>query len=159
MSTFEHLFLDPGHDDGPAAAEVLADTLELRRVERDGEVHLGTRNSPDGSAHIGGRLGRNVYGDFGPDDPAAATEADLSIYDDMPLVWSLWSADGTQKASLGEQMRRARAVFDLVVERLGWPAVLTHDFEVLVATYDPEGGVREFPPGTPSDGTGRHLWA
>ena len=94
--------------------------------------------------HVGGRIERNPYRMA---DPAAPE--DVSIYDDLPIVWSLWADTEGSTDREAEQRRRARAVFDLVATDLRWPCILVHDFEELIATYDPERGVREFPPRYP----------
>ncbi|MEJ2886981.1 hypothetical protein [Actinomycetospora aeridis] len=155
MSTFEDLFVDPGYADVELAARDLGHALGFDvSYGRSKGVFVGTQQLSPTTGHIGGEIAINDYQSVG-----AAAPEDFSIYDDLPIMWSLWTGDicdGDLREA--EQRRRARIVFDLVVERLGWSAVLVHDFEELIATYDPERGVREFPPGTPSNGTGRHLW-
>ena len=153
MSQFEDLPLDPGHADADRAARDLVSTLGLRLDRRSsGALYLGTDQLSPSVGHVGGRIERNTYRMIDRETPE-----DFSVYDDFPIVWSLWSDTG-RDPEVAEQERRARAVFDLVIATLAWPSVLVHDFEELVATYDPERGVREFPPGTLSDGRHRHLW-
>lgn len=155
MSQFEDLFIDPGHADAERAANELAAVYGLRlHRSHSGNFYLGTRRLSPTVGHVGGRIERNPYRMPDPADPQ-----DVSIYDDFPIVWSLWADTRHDTDQEAEQRRRARAIFDLVATGLGWPCILVHDFEELIATYDPERGVRDFPPGTPADGTGRHLWA
>jgi hypothetical protein len=149
MSQFEHLFLDPGHEEARSIAQQLMDSFGLLASERAGHLYLGTTEWSPSVGHVGGRIERNHYRILDPVVPA-----DFLIYDGFPIVWSLWADVDTEE----EQRRRARVVFDDVAAEFGWPSILVHDFEELVATYDPERGLREFPPGTPSDGTGRHIW-
>jgi hypothetical protein len=140
MSQFEDLFIDPGHDDAERAAHELASAYGLRLNRgASGALYLGTPRLSASVGHVGGRIERNPYRMPDPVDPE-----DISIYDGLPIVWSLWADTGDATDREGEQRRRARVVFDSVEE--------------LIATYDRERGVREFPPGTPADGTGRHLW-
>lgn len=154
MSQFEDLFIDPGHDDAERAAHELASAYGLRLNRgASGALYLGTPRLSASVGHVGGRIERNPYRMHDPVDPE-----DISIYDDLPIVWSLWADTDDATDREEEQRRRARVVFDSVTTDLGWPSILVHDFEELIATYDRERGLREFPPGTRADGRDRHIW-
>lgn len=140
MSVTEDLFLRV-HLPPVEAARELATTLDWEIEIRDGTAFLGRDGVGDVAGWVAGKVHANVYSDE-PPDPQERT-----VFDGHPVVWEIFR----RGPELELQRRAARAVFDAVVERLRWPAVLTHDLQTAVAAWDPDHGLREFPDGTPVD--------
>lgn len=153
MSTDDHLFFDPGHRDARAAAAKIAEAVDGRFL--DNQTGMGVSvdlGAVEQGAFLVGPVWENTP--IEPIDPEDPT--DREIFDDLPLLWSMRTGPSGDEAFA---RAAAREVFDrLAASCLGWPLVLAHHFSELVATYDVERGVREFPPGTRSDGTDEHLW-
>lgn len=140
MSVTEDLFLMV--DLPPAeAARRIADALGMDVKIRAGGIYVGGCGFAGTDRHVGGRVYENLYSE---DDPA---HDERTVFDGHSLVWDI-SRSG---ADHDLQRAAARAIFDAVVTRLRWPAVLTHDLQTAVAAWDPEHGLREFPPHTPVD--------
>lgn len=151
VSVTEHLFFDPGPTSTDAAGRAMAGVLESEMIERKDRRLLVLPSDDDVS--LSAVLEEN---DYVADDPDPSEPTDRSVFDDLPMVLRMNLVPTTD---LDAQASAARAVFDrLASSDLGWPLVLVHEFELLVATYDLERGVREFPPGTRSDGTDEDLW-
>lgn len=151
MSVFEQLWFTPDHTDPARVARVLAATLDMTLTADGAHLIVSGRCDNGFDGPVGGAIDVNDYTAM----ERKIDPEDFAIFDDVPMIWQLWAPVETEE----EQQAAARAVFDRLAERLDWPAILTHDFDTLIATYDPERGVREFAPGTLSDGRHRHLWA
>jgi hypothetical protein len=147
MSTYEHIFLKTD-----ASPEVAADELaralgmELLR-DREGVVvwAAGFGGLP---GRVQGGLSPNIYGSAG-DDPQ-----DRSAIDDYQLVWTIWRSDSDEEM----QLEIAWAIFLEVTRTVRWPAALVHDLDLLVGTWDPERGLRRFPPLTSVDLQDEPIW-
>ena len=118
------------------AAERIAGALGFE-VERDEHGIYLVREDDDG-VRLVGELDGNYLRENDPETPNAI--------DRYSLMWSLH-----RKAAPDwrRQMQAARHVFDEVVDKLRWPALLTtQDAQVAIADWDPDHGAREFPEGT-----------
>jgi hypothetical protein len=152
MSDNEEIWLDPGHDDPGRAAAELSDALDMRLEHLDDAWYVSTdRLSDSDPVRFWGRVEDNVDARFPPEN----WPDDYSVFSDFPLVWTV---ESTREGDT-PLIDRTRVVFDRVAAVLPWRVALTRGVRDLIATYDPERGVREFPRGTPADGTGRDLWA
>lgn len=120
------------------AAERIAGALGFH-VERDEHGIYLVRE--DDGVRLVGELDDNYLRESDPETPNAI--------DRYSLMWSLH-----RKAAPDwpRQMRAARHVFDEVVDKLRWPALLTtQDAQVAIADWNPDRGLREFPEGTTVD--------
>lgn len=151
MSDVEEIWFDPGHEDPASAAADLSKALDMRLEHVGDQWYVSTEHLSDSEpVRVWGRVEANIDSRF----PAEKWPDDYSVFHRLPLVWTLESV----RTGGSTLIERSRVLFDRLVARLPWRFVLTHGIDVLVATYDPIHGLREFPPGTPADGTGRHLW-
>lgn len=149
MSVSEQLFFDPGALTVEQAGVALASGLGLDVGRDHRDVMLWKEIDPELGAPVGGRIVANDYGEEHPEKPE-----DIAVFDSIPMFFRL----SVPKTHYEHQQAVALILFKRLVDRLGWPCVLTHEFEHVIATYDQERGVRMFPPGTRSDGTDEHLW-
>lgn len=152
MTDYEHIFLDPGGLDPAEAALVLSRALGMRYVKNDLGHLVGREWTDDEGRHVvGGDVDTNIFV-TGPEDGPGK----FSIMDDYPLVWSL-----TKRPSADRDVPRKFAldVFqELVAADLGWPMALTTSFDWAIAAYDPERGLRVFPPNTSPEEDGYAVW-
>jgi hypothetical protein len=147
MSSTANLFVRAGQP--PAdVARLLASVLgadvrvdaDLVRVFRPGvEAEI-----------VGGEVDTNRYG--APPDPEPDEFSVLDGYDTVFTVRSVPRGDDLL-------LREGRAIFDIVVERLPWPALLLWNMSILVVAWNPAIGLTEFPPGTTPDMRHKQLWA
>jgi hypothetical protein len=146
MSIAEHIFLktDAPHRE---AADVLAGALGMQVVENDEGVFVSAPAFGGVPVPVGGRVHPNVYS--ATDDPE-----DRAPYDGHPLVWDIWCVGCDDEL----QLELARAIFLEITHRLSWPAVLVHNLEVVLAAWDPERGLREYPPWTSVDVVDEPIW-
>jgi hypothetical protein len=138
MSGTEDIFLSTSLA-ADEAAERIAGALGFD-VERDEHGTYLVREDDDG-ARLVGELDANYLRESDPEIPNAI--------DRYSLMWSLH-----RKAAPDwrRQMQLARHVFNEVVDKLRWPALLTtQDAQMAIADWDPGRGVREFPEGTTVD--------
>lgn len=154
VSIDDQLFFDPGHGDIREAARVIAESIGGRCLDNSTGIGVTARfrRHDGGVVVVVGPVWTN-----GPIEPEDAEDpTDREIFDSFPLLWSMRTSS---RDGVPSDRAVYREVFDrLVSAHLGWPLVLAHNFGELIATYDAERGVRTFPPGTRSDGTGEHLW-
>ena len=147
MSTYEYIFLKT--DASPdAAGEELARALGMARLrDRKGLVVWapGFGGLP---GRVQGGLSPNIYGSAG-DDPE-----DRSAIDDYQVVWKIWRSNSDEEM----QLEIAWAIFQVLTGTVRWPAALVHGLDLLVATWDPERGLRRFPPLTTVDLQDEPLW-
>lgn len=92
---------------------------------------------------------RNIYG--APPDPGPDEVSALDGYDLAFEVRRVPADDPARDAA-------AHRLFDLVVERLQWPALLVDNLGTLAAAWHPAVGRTDFPAGTSADADGRELW-
>jgi len=147
MSTYEHIFLKT--DASPeAAADELARALGMELLrDREGMVVWapGFGGLP---GRVQGGLSPNIYGSAG-DDPN-----DRSAIDGYQLVWTIWRSNSDEEM----QLEIAWALFQELTRTVGWPAALVHGLDLLVATWDPDRGLRRFPPFTTVDLQDEPIW-
>jgi hypothetical protein len=147
MSTYEHIFLKT--DASPeAAADELARALGMELLrDREGVVVWapGFGGVP---GRVQGGLSPNIYGSAG-DDPE-----DRSAIDDYQLVWKIWRSNSDEEM----QLEVAWALFQVLTGTVRWPAALVHGLDLLVATWDPDRGLRRFPPLTTVDLQDEPIW-
>jgi hypothetical protein len=147
MSTYEHIFLKT--DASPeAAADELARALGMELLrDREGMVVWapGFGGVP---GRVQGGLSPNIYGSAG-DDPQ-----DRSAIDDYQLVWTIWRSNSDEEL----QLEVAWAIFLEITRTVRWPAALVHNLDLLVGTWDPERGLRRFPPLTSVDLQDEPIW-
>lgn len=149
MSVFEQIFFDPGELTVGQAGAVMASHLGLQFRWDHRDPALWTENDTDLPAQVRGFLTPNY--DIEPESAAAE---DIEVFNSLPMTWALCVA----KNQYEHQQAVALMLFRRMADRLAWPCVLTHEYENLIATFEPERGVRTFPPGTRSDGVHEHLW-
>jgi hypothetical protein len=139
VSASEILFLHSGLSLEDTAAQ-LSDVLGFT-VEREGDKLFLVRPEDNDVDRLVGKLAENYL------TPEPEPEPPHTI-DRYPLMWELY-----RKAVPDWQRQRqaARSVFDDVVAKLGWPALLTHDAQTAIADWSPTGGLRDFPPHTSVD--------
>ena len=145
MSSSLHIFLSTGlapHE----AAQQLATAFDVDAVERDGRVFVALQRD---DAEVGGEVKRNIYG--APPDPEPD---ELSVLDGYDIAWEV------RRVPADEDARRAaaRQLFDEIVERLRWPALLVGNLSTLVAAWHPSVGRTDFPAGTSPDADDQKLW-
>ena len=147
MSTYEYIFLKT--DASPeAAGEQLARALGMELL-RDGEgVVLLAPGFGGVPGRVQGGLSPNIYGSAG-DDPQ-----DRSAIDDYQVVWTIWRSNSDEEL----QLEIAWALFQELTRTVGWPAALVHGLDLLVATWDPDRGLRQFPPFTTVDLQDEPIW-
>ena len=147
MSTYEHIFLKT--DASPeAVADELARALGMELLsDREGAVVWapGFGGVP---GRVQGGLSPNIYGSAG-DDPQ-----DRSAIDDYQLVWTIWRSNSDEEM----QLEVAWAIFLEITRTIRWPAALVHNLDLLVGTWDPERGLRRFPPLTTVDFQDEPIW-
>lgn len=150
MSVFEQIFFDPNADSVEAGGSLIADALGLAfRVSAPDTVALWSEDDPELVAPVSGEVIANIFSEKYPEKPE-----DLAVFDPLPMVFRLRVAPSMYQHQQGV----ALVLFRRLVARVAWRCVLTHEYEDLVATFDPARGVRTFPSGTRSDGTHVHLW-
>lgn len=151
MSADEQVYFDPGHRRERDAAIAVAEAV--RGTFLDNSTGLGVSFPIDfleSGAFLTGAVWEN-------DQVVSGTDpTDRDIFDPYPLLWNI-TVGPRRDGALARGA--ARIAFQRLVDaRLGWPLVLTHNSGELVATFDRDRGVREFPPGTRTDGTHEHIW-
>jgi hypothetical protein len=147
MSTYEHIFLKTDAS-AEAAADELARALGMERLrDREGVVVWapGFGGVP---GRVQGGLSPNIYGSAG-DDPQ-----ERSAIDDYQLVWTIWRSNSDEEM----QLEIAWALFQELTRTVRWPAALVHDLDLLVAIWDPDRGLRRFPPLTTVDLQDEPIW-
>jgi hypothetical protein len=149
MGTFEQVFVKTGLRLEEVAARVAA-TFGMETARDEHGIYLSADNLLGVPGRTGIELTPNVYSsasDLYPDERTA--------FDASDAVLGVWRAD----KDMDRQEQVARALFDGIVERLGWPAVLLHNMAILRATWNPRTGLREYPPGATPDPEDAALWA
>lgn len=135
------------------AARVMADKLGLELVPRREGVPepVLVRQDPAGVAgRVGGPIAANYMS--WPEEPE-----ERAPFDDCRLMWSIWA---TQPGEDHEYQRmQADELFNLLVARLRWRAVLLDGVSYVRAAFDPRRGLRRFPPGTLAEVQDEHIWA
>lgn len=153
MSRFEYVFFDSdlSPDD---AATVLADRLGLELIPRRApcvpEPLVGRPSITESGGRIGGPISYNHLS--WPEEPE-----ERAPFDGCRLVWKLWATDPGEDYEY--QRMQADELFNLLVGRLGWPAVLLDGLSFVRASFDPVRGLRRFPPGTLAEAQDEHVWA
>ena len=147
MSTYEHIFLKTDASAEAAGAE-LARALGMELLhDREGAVVWapGFGGIP---GRVQGGLSANIYGAPG-DDPQ-----ERSAIDDYQLVWTIWRSNSDEEL----QLEVAWGIFLEVTRTLRWPAAMVHGLDLLVGIWDPERGLRRFPPFTSVDLEDEPIW-
>ena len=147
MSTYEHIFLKTDASPEAAGAE-LARALGMELLaDREGVVVWapGFGGIP---GRVQGGLSANIYGSAG-DDPQ-----ERSAIDDYQLVWTIWRSNSDEEL----QLEVAWAIFLELTRTLQWPAAMVHNLDLLVGAWDPERGLRRFPPLTSVDLQDEPIW-
>jgi hypothetical protein len=147
MSTYEYIFLKT--DASPeAAGEQLARALGMELLRDDKGVVLQAPGFGGLPGRVQGGLAPNIYGSAG-DDPR-----DRSAIDGYQVVWTIWRSNSDEEM----QLEIAWALFQELTRTVGWPAALVHALDLLVATWDPDRGLRRFPPFTTVDLQDEPIW-
>ena len=84
----------------------------------------------------------------------SASPQDRSAIDDYQLVWKIWRSNSDEEM----QLEVAWALFQVLTGTVRWPAALVHGLDLLVATWDPDRGLRRFPPLTTVDLQDEPIW-
>jgi hypothetical protein len=149
MSRSIHVFMHTSL--GPVeAAERIAEALdaELARDE-DGRVYVTRATEHDDTEQAGGQVSVNRYG-----APPGLPPDEVSVLDGYDITFEIRSTVEDQSVRRAE----ARRFFTDIAERLGWPALLVENLDVLVAAWHPQHGRTDFPPGTSPDVPDRSRW-
>jgi hypothetical protein len=128
------------------AADRIAEALGVQATARDGNVYVAVQL--DG-AEVGGEVTANRFG--APPDPEPD---EISVLDGYPVAYEIRRVPADEDATLAA----ARQVFDMLAERLKWPALLVDNLAVLVAAWSPDEGFTDFPPGTSPDAEDEERW-
>jgi hypothetical protein len=147
MSRYEHLFLHSGLPLTETARRLSQALHADIREDPDGAVYV-TRQGADGST-VGGEVYDNFYGP--PPDPEPD---EVSVLDGYETVYKVWTTTRDEAIQLAE----ARRIFDEVMAALGWPMLLVHELDILVAAWNHTTGLTVFPTDTTPDFRDRHLW-
>ncbi len=152
MSTNEYIFLDVALDPAEAARQ-LAEALNMEFVppppgSQSGPV-VRARSVGGTNGEVGGPLMENYLSDPSHQD-------ERSPYDGCRLMWQVWSTEPGE--DYAQQEEQAEQLFRAVVDRLGWPAVLLHDLDLIRASYHPQRGLRYFPSGTTAYVEDESVW-
>jgi hypothetical protein len=115
-------------------------------VERDGSVYVSLRRD---EAEIGGEVTRNIYG-----APPDAEPDEISALDGYGIVYEVRRVPSDEAAGRAAAQR----LFDEIVERLPWPALLVDGLDILVAAWHPGVGRTNFPAGTTPDAGDQETW-
>jgi hypothetical protein len=147
MSVSEQIFF---HADATVvqAARALAGALDFEMIRDDDHVRLARTGFAGVDGRVAGRVDVNFYAE--PDNEPAQRTA----FDQYPLVWDLFVAGYEPD----RQRAVARALFEAITKRLGWPALLVHDLSMAVADWHPDRGLRQFPDNTLIDSASRAVW-
>lgn len=156
MSQSEHIFFDVDLT-ADAAAGRIADSLGLEYVPvppgDPGDTSVWASALHGVPGRIGGTITINYL--INPDDPE--DPEDQGVMSQCRLLWKIWRV--RQPGEDYElQQQQAEQLFEALVERLSWPAVLLQGLDLLKATYDPAQGIRRFPAGTWPDLEHKHIW-
>lgn len=148
MSMFENIYLYTGGQDIGQVASRLAAAINGELTHHRGEVVVGRRLSIDPNAWVSGKVGRNT---FYEDPPSSEHPEVMSLYDVSYDVWAPTPED--------VQIHEASLIFNYIIAKLNWPALLTHNGDLLVTAWAPALGRTDFPPGTSSYADGQKLWS
>ncbi|MGH3663294.1 MAG: hypothetical protein ACRDTQ_15750 [Micromonosporaceae bacterium] len=122
------------------AAQAIADALGCDLEMIEGGAYLGRSHVAGLTDYVAGPVSDNYLAE--PDGEI------LAGYDRYPLMWEM------VKKGVPDWVRQktaARALFDEMTAKLGWPALLTHENEIAIADFSPERGLRVFDEDTPVD--------
>jgi hypothetical protein len=131
-------------------ARRLAEVLDAETVPSGPEVVSLRR--PARAVDGGWLVFEVLANDYGDDDPRRHGE---TVYDHYDTAVELWLVGEIEPGPLHQEVRR---LFDELTAELPWPALHTDINGMLYQAYTPGLGRRDFPPGTPYDQAGRHLW-
>lgn len=147
MSMFENIYLYTGDKDIKAVAEQIAAAIRGEVTHDRDQVVVARRLSADSDASVSGKVERNPFYESPPNPQHPEV---MALYDISYDVWCPLSEE--------EQAREAASVFNDITDRLEWPALLTHNGDLLIAAWAPATGRTEFPPGTSSYAESQELW-
>jgi hypothetical protein len=139
VSASEYIFLRSGLD-VEETAHTLADVLGFELEQKETGIFLGRDNAGQVEDYIAGQVSSNYLAESEPEIPDAI--------DHYPLMWEVYKKGIPDWI---KQMEAGRAVFDEIVTKLRWPALLTHDSQIAIADFSPELGLRMFPADTSTD--------
>src|SRR4051794_30150275 len=96
MSDFEQLWFDPVGDHPEAVASVLAEKLGMKLTRDRGHVIVSGTEENGFAGPVGGAIEVNVYTAMEQKiDPE-----DFAVFDDVPMIWQLWSPDREEQQAL-----------------------------------------------------------
>lgn len=122
------------------AAQAIAEALGGDLQQDDTGVYVGRDNVGGPADYVTGEISVNYHADDVLDSHSA-----LDLY---PLMWRIHKKGPHDPDA---QQRGARALFDGMTSKLGWPALLVHDLETAIAQWNPQHGLTEFPTETSVD--------
>jgi hypothetical protein len=112
--------------------------------------HLYVRRPGRHGGEVGGPLELNIYA-----APPGSDPDETSALDGYEAVWEIRTTARSEQGQIDE----ARRLFDDIVAKLPYQALLTHGMSILVAAWSPKLGLTEFPPGTSVDIEDKEHWA
>ncbi len=132
------------------AVQILGERLGFTVREFDGSWSVYKHGYGGLDRSIGGAVEMNEYS-----YPSPRPDEERSVYDGYPYCWEIWaSVPGTST----RQFPLARRIFDDFVEKVGWPAVLTTNIEIVHVRWSPERGLEEFPLNTSTSVDSIDAW-
>ncbi len=148
MSTFEEIFLSTGGENPGHVAAQLAAALGMEIThDTPGRLYVGRTLPDEPDTRIGGEVHTNPYPDPDP------LPDEVSVLDGYDIVYAVWCTNPVI------QQAEASRIFDQITGNLPWPALLTHNANLLHAAWHPETGRRNFDPPISPDVEDRHAWA
>ena len=140
MSTCKTIFLYTGGMAIEAVAERIASAIGGRITRDRGNISVTRDMRTTSDGWVGGKVEANL---FLRESQEETDPSVLDLYDISCYVRCSQQPEEHQRAE-------ARLVYDGIIRNLGWPALLTHDTDLLISAWAPGFGRTDFPDDTPS---------
>lgn len=149
MSRSEPIYLYTGGLEPEDVAARIAAAIGGKVSHDRGAVIVSRPMASSTEGGVGGVVGPNI---FYENPPSTAHHSVIDLYD---ISYDVWCHPGAATY----QETEAESIFAAIIEKLDWPAILTHaDGDRLAAAWAPTLGRTDFPPGTTPDPEHEQLW-